>query len=566
MLRRLLLLVITFLAISCYSQYYDNQTTYNISAMPKREVRAVWLTTLGNLDWPKTFATSEYGVERQKRELIYMLNQYQKANINTVLLQTRVRAATIYPSNIEPWDECITGKAGQAPPYGYDPLKFAVEECHKRGMEIHAWIAAVPVGASKSLGCRQMKSKGFDIRGFSSGSYVNPSDPKIAEYLADICTEITRNYDIDGINLDYIRYPDGWRSPTYRNGDTPNNRRENITRIVKAVHDKVKAIKPWVKISCSPIGKYSDLSRYSSKNYNARDRVSQEAQAWVKAGIMDQLYPMQYFLGNNYYPYCADWMENSNNKDIISGLGTYFLDPREGKWTLSDISRQMYVSRSLGMGHAHFRSSFLLNNREGIFSFEKYFNAYPALTPAMTWQSKSLPNVPILKKDIDFITYTTNNDAIINWQGNTPYYNIYIDTNYPVDITNSRNLVISRYDGTSFRHSNAHVKKIYYAITAMDRFGNESAPLQATAKPSEKKKLLDNNGAELELPNECQENDFKYYTIESLEGVVLRKIFADYSNARTIGIYMLPQGVYSIRGHKSKHKTGSRIGFFAIKK
>ena len=161
---------------------------------------------------------------------------------------------------------------------------------------------------------------------------------------------------MDGINLDYIRYPDGWPRPSYRDGDTPDQRRSNITAIVRAIHDEVKAIKPWVKMSCSPIGKHADLSRYSSKNFNAHDRVSQEAQEWMRLGLMDQLYPMQYFRGDNYYPFVADWVENAYKREIVTGLGTYFLDPREGNWTLGDLTRQMYVSRDLGVGHAHFRS------------------------------------------------------------------------------------------------------------------------------------------------------------------------------------------------------------------
>ena len=197
--------------------------------MPKRETRAVWLTTLANLDWPKTYARSAESIEQQKQELIDILDKYQKANINTVLLQARVRAATIYPSDIETWDRCITGIEGRAPGYGYDPLAFAVTECHKRGMELHAWIATIPVGAKNSLGCRTLKQKGFRIRNYATGSYLDPADPSVAPYLASICGEIVRKYDVDGINLDYIRYPDGWPRPSYRDGDTPDQRRSYQT-------------------------------------------------------------------------------------------------------------------------------------------------------------------------------------------------------------------------------------------------------------------------------------------------------------------------------------------------
>lgn len=109
---------------------------------PKHETRAVWLTTFSSLDWPKTKATTDAGRAAQQEELRHMLDRMQEARINTVLLQTRVRGTTIYPSSIEPWDGCLTGTPGLSP--GYDPLAFAIEECHKRGMELHAWIVTIP--------------------------------------------------------------------------------------------------------------------------------------------------------------------------------------------------------------------------------------------------------------------------------------------------------------------------------------------------------------------------------------------------------------------------------------
>ena len=114
------------------------------SATPKREVRAMWLTTIGGLDWPRTYATNASTIERQKEELRNILDDYQRAGINTVLLQTRVRATTIYPSRYEPWDGCVSGQPGRSP--GYDPLAFAIDECHRRGMELHAWVVTIPIG------------------------------------------------------------------------------------------------------------------------------------------------------------------------------------------------------------------------------------------------------------------------------------------------------------------------------------------------------------------------------------------------------------------------------------
>lgn len=99
---------------------------------PKYEVRAVWLTTIGGIDWPHSYSNgSQAAVSKQKQELRDILDKLQKANINTILIQTRVRGTTIYPSDIEPWDGCLSGKPCTSP--GYDALQFAIDECHKRG-------------------------------------------------------------------------------------------------------------------------------------------------------------------------------------------------------------------------------------------------------------------------------------------------------------------------------------------------------------------------------------------------------------------------------------------------
>ena len=136
------LLFFSWFTLYCSAQNNVFFSNWDTTPLQKYETRAVWLTTWGNLDWPKTLANSDESREEQKRELIEILDKYAAANINTVILQTRVRAATIYPSNIEPWDKCLTGRENGNP--GYDPLAFAVKECHKRGMEIHAWLAAIP--------------------------------------------------------------------------------------------------------------------------------------------------------------------------------------------------------------------------------------------------------------------------------------------------------------------------------------------------------------------------------------------------------------------------------------
>ena len=150
---------------------------------PKREVRAIWLTTIGGLDWPRQKATDASGIRRQQEELCHILDRLQAARFNTVMLQTRVRSTVIYPSAIEPWDECLTGRTGRNP--GYDPLQFAIDECHRRGMELHAWVVAIPghnFKTAAALGSRAMNRRVPNLCLKTDQNWIlNPGEPGTAD-------------------------------------------------------------------------------------------------------------------------------------------------------------------------------------------------------------------------------------------------------------------------------------------------------------------------------------------------------------------------------------------------
>ena len=154
-------------------------------AQPKHEIRATWLTTLGGMDWPRQKATNADGIRRQQEELCQILDQLKEANFNTVMLQTRLRGDLIYPSGIETFPEALTGRTGRNP--GYDPLAFAIEECHKRGMELHAWIVTIPAGNNrqvKLLGKHSIVRKNRKICKQHEGAwYLDPGHPETANYL-----------------------------------------------------------------------------------------------------------------------------------------------------------------------------------------------------------------------------------------------------------------------------------------------------------------------------------------------------------------------------------------------
>lgn len=475
---------------------------------PLRETRAVWLTTIGGLDWPRIQAIDARSRERQKQELIRILDQYQRANINTVIFQTRVRAALLYPSKIEPWELSLTGVAGKDP--GYDPLAFCIDECHKRGMELHAWVVCIPIGTKErqaKYGAASLTKKRPELVKTAKGGemFMIPGKPETADYIANICKEIVENYDVDGISLDYIRYPESIYNfsdenlyPRSSSQSKADWKRENITRIVRRVHDVVKPIKPWVKLSSSPIGKYKDTSRYSAGGWNGYNAVWQDPILWLKEDWQDLLFPMMYFTGNNYYPFLFQWAEMANGHPICPGLGIYFLDPREGRWTLNEVRAEMHTARNSGIGGiAFYRGEFLTNNTKGIYdtTCDEFF-PYPALTARMTWMGDTLaPPSPTSLYYKDGILYwksplhTLSNSPLgedsirkvpspLGEDGRGPLYNIYGSNTYPVDVTKAENLLAARVTDTQWQ-LNARAQKVrHYAVTAMNRLGNESPALQ----------------------------------------------------------------------------------------
>lgn len=527
---------------------------------PKYEVRAVWLTTIGGLDWPHSYAQSAASADKQKRELCLVLDSLAKAGINTVLLQTRIRATTLYPSALEPWDGCLSGFPGRSP--GYDPLAFAIDECHRRGMELHAWIVTIPVGQWNGYGCRTLRKKypKMVVRIGNEG-YMNPESPLTAPYLARFCGEIARRYDIDGIHLDYIRYPETWPAKARRDGDY---RRDCISAIVRSIHDEVKGVKRWVKMSCSPIGKADDLSRYWSHGWNAYSAVCQDAQGWLRRGWMDELFPMMYFDGNQFYPFAIDWQERSAGRIICPGLGIYFLSPKEKDWNLEAVGRQMRFLRGLDMGHAFFRSRFLLDDVKGIYRFTRQqMNRYPALVPPMTWENDTPPQAPARLE----LRRTAGRDSLRWSDGNTDlYYNVYASARYPVDISDPRLLIAVRTSATGISVPQpSPTAAMNYAVTAVDRYGNESRPVATVpaghGDGSMHAGLLDNDGRTLRLPGYAREQDARYIVVESLQGNVL----ASFRSGTSVDISRLPDGMYCLRTLGGKG-ISHRMGFFQVKR
>lgn len=447
-----------------------------------REVRAVWYCTVVGLDWPQNQrATDAASAERQKQMLRRDFDRLQEAGINVILFQCRTRGYVCYQSDYETWDGVFSGKNGVAPPY--DPLQFAIEEAHKRGMELHAYMVTYPLmyaNQVKQLGSKCVVASHPELcQKCGDRWYMDPGMPGTADYLAKLAKEVTEKYDVDGIHLDYIRYMekevgfnDNVAYKKYGNGQSKAQwKRDQVTECVRKIAAAVRSVKPWVKLSCSPVGKYSDLPRAKAGGWNARDAVSQDAQLWLKENIMDWLIPMLYFDGKNFYPFVANWQQESYGHVIVPGLGVYLCAPDQKNWTGEAITRQMQVSRQIGcQGIGFFRTKFLLDNHKGVLDFTREFFSQPALTPASTW----LDNVPPTAPDV---TAELQPGFVVRLRWNavsdaTPIvYNIYHE--YPDGRTE---MLAHHLKTTNYVYAPGICTSVYdkLYVRAMDAYGNES--------------------------------------------------------------------------------------------
>nr|WP_129735055.1 family 10 glycosylhydrolase [Parabacteroides goldsteinii] len=373
---------------------------------PKHEIRAVWLTTVYGLDWPKKPATTEAGRKAQQQDLCNILDRLADANFNTVFLQVRLRGDVIYRSAIEPASKTFSGKYGTMP--GYDPLAFAIEECHKRGMECHAWFVTFPVGTEKAVkeqGKLSVVKRHPKLCKRHNGEwYLDPGVPETADYILSLVKEVVNGYDIDGIQFDYIRYPEQAKSfpdkavhNKYGKSQKLSDwRRENINKMVYRIYDWVKQVKPWVQVSSSPLGKYNRIERVPNAGWTAYESVFQDPKMWMQKGKQDMIVPMMYYLHENFFPFVDNWVENCNGRLVVPGLGAYRMEKNEADWTVNDITDQIDYSRYYGgAGCTFFRCENVLDNSKGLYNeLKDNYYKYPAQLLPLPWLSDRVPAAP----------------------------------------------------------------------------------------------------------------------------------------------------------------------------
>ena len=455
-----------------------------INAQPKNEVRAVWITTAFNLDWPTT-----QGAKNQKREIIDILDSLKLANFNTIYLQVRARGDLLYPSDYEPFAKSLTGKLGEDP--GYDPLKYFIEESHKRGIEIHAWWNVYKVFGKEIPEMTTPKHVVLDkpelCKYYKNEWWMDPGIPNTNKYLLKLIIELVTKYDLDGINFDYMRYPgedfpDELTIETYSKGyDKYKWRRENINNFVSQIYDSINSLKPHLKVGSSPLGIYKNnfaKSFFFEGYFNA----SQDSKKWMETEKHDYISPQIFWNIDsipNYNVLLREWISLANGRQVISGIAAYKLLSKANNWKLSEISAQIDSIRKIGAdGISIYRLSYLRNNDKDIYELlkENKFKNAAGISP-LSWKDTTKLDSPknfelkFNHKDQLYISF------IDSLKQEIKLFNIYLSKTIPVDITDIKNIYRLRVTNTdSVIIDKKHItsQPNYLTVTALSRTNVES--------------------------------------------------------------------------------------------
>lgn len=390
--------------------------TLKDGVLDKREMRAGWIASVYCLDWPSSSSrgTTTTAATTQKNELSNLLDQMQAERMNAAMLQVRPMADALYQSSYEPWSVYLTGTRGAAPKY--DPLDYAVTETHKRGMELHAWVnpyrySASTATYSSSLDNDIAKTHPDWILNYGSGKTIlNPGLPAVRTYIAKVVVDIITRYDVDGIVFDDYFYVNGETTDAmdqaqynlYGNGMTRANwRRDNVNKMVREVHDSIKAHKPWVRFGIAPAGVAASDASVASKygvskcptgsdwQYNG---LYSEPVQWLKDGTIDYISPQVYWkIGhstNDYTTLSTWWIEVakqfnrhafiSQSMDAITAAGA---NEMPNEW---NVARSAAAAQQTASGTFVYRMGQVTDNYK---SQLINTNSEQALPPAMTWYS-----------------------------------------------------------------------------------------------------------------------------------------------------------------------------------
>ncbi|MEF9958620.1 MAG: family 10 glycosylhydrolase [Niameybacter sp.] len=345
------------------------------AAAHEDDMRAVWMATVSNIDFPSK--SNINNAIAQKKEFINKLGRMQELGINTIIVQVRPKADALYVSNINPWSDVLTGTQGLYP--GYDPLAFMIEEAHKRGMDIHAWLNPYRVtqaGTNLSdLSLTHPARLNPDwVMSYNNAYYYKPELDAVKNHIEDTVEELVSNYDIDGIHFDDYFYPSNYPLPTGedRDGPTANARRKHINDMVRRVSAVIERTNPDVMFGISPIGIWknqkSDPTGSATGGGESYYTVAADTRTWIENEWIDYVVPQIYWETThktaNYNTLIEWWANEVRGTDVKLYIGQGIYKDSVAQEIITQLENNKQYPEI--EGSIYFSLKDLMNNRQGV--------------------------------------------------------------------------------------------------------------------------------------------------------------------------------------------------------
>ena len=473
-----------------------------LMAQPKHEFRAVWVATVNNIDWPSKPGLS---TEQQQMEAVKIITDSRNLNMNAIIFQVRPASDAFYPSDLEPWSRYLTGTPGKAPDPYYDPLQFWIEECHRQGLEFHAWLNPFRVSQNvkEPLGGNHIAFQHPDwILKYGNLLYFDPGLPQTGEFVARVVKDIVSRYDVDAIHFDdYFypyplaeEYPDtvsfAMHNRGFRKEDKADWRRENVDIIIKMLNETIKATKPWVKFGISPFGVWrnkTDDPRGSDTKAGATnyDHLYADVIKWQQNGWIDYLLPQIYWqIGHpqaDFKLLANWWKDHTYNRSMYIGHAVYKIEAGSATpaWTKpGEIPKQIRMLRTIpGLeGSAFYSAKHFNRDLFGLQdSVQNSLYRKPAIVPPMKWIDNTPPQPlkKIRKRGKKVKWKTENAERIMDKPNLFVVYGNEVGTAFNANNYNNFWGVVKENE-LKFAPFNAKKKKYEVRISVLDRLNNES--------------------------------------------------------------------------------------------
>jgi len=384
-------------------------------AYPLRSLRGAWVTSVFNLDWPTRAASPAV----QQAELLTILDTLKNTGFNTIYLQVRTGSDAFYASNYEPWSFYLTGTEGTAPSPLWDPLTFAVEAAHARGLDLHAWInpyrartGSYPLAAGHVINQRPDW-----ILTVGTNLILNPGLPEVRNYLKNIMADIAARYDVDGIHFDDYFYPTAISTQdnaTYATnnpsgfGNIGDWRRDNVNQMIAMVYDTIQHINTIqnrnVVFGVSPFGIWKAGTPPGIAGTSSFSAMYCDPIAWLQAGKVDYVAPQLYWkiTGAQDYNSLSLWWNGQatlTNRHLYTGQAWYKMVDVPNNWAASEIEAQISMNRQpvreAIRGEIGYRTLQIMNNSKGLkTALQQGLYRYKSYAPPMSWKDAICPNAP----------------------------------------------------------------------------------------------------------------------------------------------------------------------------